>query len=58
VKWNFDAVRKGAFGTVEPTHKTVHVPGCSIYEYQLATRQIPAGRIYFDFATLLWQIAA
>jgi steroid delta-isomerase-like uncharacterized protein len=58
VEWNFDAVHKGAFGAVEATHKTVHVPGCSIYEYNLGTRKIPAGRIYFDFATLLRQIGA
>jgi hypothetical protein len=29
---------------------------CSFYEYDLATRKIPAGRIYFDLATLMRQI--
>lgn len=58
VEWNFDAVHKGAFGKIEATGKKVRVPGCSFYEYDLETRKIPAGRIYFDFATLLRQIDA
>lgn len=56
VEWNFDAVHQGAFGKIQATGKKVHVPGCSFYEYDLGTRKIPAGRIYFDFATLLRQI--
>jgi len=56
VEWNFEAVHKGAFANVEATGKQVQVPGCSFYEYDLETRTIPAGRIYFDFATLLRQI--
>ena len=56
VEWSFDAVHKGAFANVEATGKKVQVPGCSFYEYDLGTRKIPAGRIYFDFATLLRQI--
>ena len=58
VEWGFDAVHKGAFGTIAATNKRVRVPGCSFYEYDLGTRKIPAGRIYFDFATLLRQIGA
>jgi len=58
VEWSFDAVHKGAFANVEATGKKVQVPGCSFYEYDLGTRKIPAGRIYFDFATLLRQISA
>ena len=58
VEWNFDAVHKGAFAKVEATGKKVQVPGCSFYEYDLGTRKIPAGRIYFDFVTLLRQIDA
>jgi len=58
VEWNFEAVHKGAFAGIEATGKNVLVPGCSFYEYDLATRKIPAGRIYFDFATLLRQIGA
>src|SRR5216683_1397533 len=56
VEWSFEAVHKGAFAKVEATGKKVQVPGCSFYEYDLGTRKIPAGRIYFDFATLLRQI--
>jgi predicted ester cyclase len=58
VEWSFDAVHKGAFGKIEATGKKVQVPGCSFYEYDLGPRKIPAGRIYFDFATLLRQIGA
>jgi steroid delta-isomerase-like uncharacterized protein len=56
VEWNFDAVHSGPFAGVNATGKTVHVPGCSFYEYDLAARKIPVGRIYFDVATLLRQI--
>ena len=56
VEWSFEAVHKGAFANVEATGKQVQVPGCSFYEYDLEARMIPAGRIYFDFATLLRQI--
>src|SRR5947199_9865591 len=57
VEWMFDAVHKGAFGKVEATGRNVSVPGCSVYEYDLASRRIPAERINFDFATPLPQIA-
>lgn len=58
VEWSFDAIHKGAFGAIKATGREVSVPGCSFYEYDLGTRRIPAGRIYFDFATLLRQIGA
>jgi steroid delta-isomerase-like uncharacterized protein len=58
VEWSFEAVHKGAFANVGATSKKVSIPGCSFYEYDLGTRRIPAGRIYFDFATLLRQIGA
>ena len=58
VEWSFDALHKGDFGKIEATGKRVQVPGCSFYEYDLGSRKIPAGRIYFDFATLLRQIGA
>jgi len=58
VEWSFEAVHKGVFAGVEATGKRVQVLGCSFYEYDLGTRKIPAGRIYFDFATLLRQIGA
>ena len=58
VEWSFEAVHRGPFANVEATGKNVRVPGCSFYEYDLATRKIPAGRIYFNFATLMQQISA
>ena len=58
VEWRFEAVHTGPFANVEATGKQVKVPGCSFYEYDLGARKIPAGRIYFDFATLLRQIGA
>jgi steroid delta-isomerase-like uncharacterized protein len=58
VEWSFDALHKGDFGKIEATGKKVQVSGCSFYEYDLGSRKIPAGRIYFDFATLLRQIGA
>ena len=58
VEWSFDALHKGDFGKIEATGKRVQVPGCSFYEYDLGSRKIPAGRIYFDSATLLRQIGA
>ena len=56
VEWNFEAMHKGAFANIEASGRTVQVPGCSFYEYNLETRKIPAGRIYFDLGTLLRQI--
>ena len=58
VEWNFDAVHKGPFAGVAATGNTVHLTGCSFYEYDLAVRKITAGRIYFDVATLMRQIGA
>ena len=58
VEWSFEAAHKGPFANVEATGKQVQVPGCSFYEYDLGTQKIPAGRIYFNFATLLRQIGA
>jgi len=58
VEWSFDAVHKGTFADIPATNKSVQVPGCSFYEYDLATRKIQAGRIYFDFATLTRQISS
>ena len=58
VEWNFEAVHSGPFGNIAATGKQVLVPGCSFYEYDLGTRTIPAGRIYFDPGTLFRQIGA
>ena len=56
VEWSFEAVHKGAFANVPATGKQVQVPGCSFYQYDLGTRRITGGGIYFDFATLMRQI--
>jgi steroid delta-isomerase-like uncharacterized protein len=56
VEWGFEAVHKGAFAGVEAKGKSVQVPGCSFYEYDLGMKKITAGRIYFDLSTLLRQI--
>jgi steroid delta-isomerase-like uncharacterized protein len=58
VEWCFDAVHKGNFANIEATGKTVQVFGCSFYQYNLETRKITGGRIYFDLATLMRQIGA
>ena len=56
VEWRFDAVHRGNFANIEATGRTVEVLGCSFYEYNLESRKIHAGRIYFDLATLMHQI--
>ena len=58
VEWSFEGVHSGPFANVDATGKQVKLPGCSFYEYDLATRMIPAGRSYFDIATLFRQIGA
>ena len=58
MEWNFEAMHTGPFAGVEATGKRVLVSGCSFYEYDITARVIPAGRIYFDFATLMKQIGA
>lgn len=56
VEWSFEAVHTGAFAGFAPTGKSVRVPGVSLYEYDLAARIIPRGRIYFDPAALMRQL--
>jgi steroid delta-isomerase-like uncharacterized protein len=58
VEWRFEATHRGPFADVPATGRSVSVPGCSFYEHDLKRRVITAGRIYFDFATLLRQIGA
>jgi predicted ester cyclase len=58
VEWSFEAEHKGPFAGRPATDAHVQVPGCSVYEHDLAKRQITAGRIYFDLGTLLKQIGA
>jgi steroid delta-isomerase-like uncharacterized protein len=58
VEWSLEAEHKGPFAGLPATDAYVQVPGCSVYEYDSAKRQITAGRIYFDVGTLLKQIGA
>ena len=58
VEWNFEAEHNGPFAGRDATGVHVEVPGCSVYEYDSANRQITGGRIYFDVVTLLKQIGA
>jgi steroid delta-isomerase-like uncharacterized protein len=56
VEWSFDAVHKGTFANFDATGRTVHLDGCSFYEYDFENRKITAGRVYFDLDTLLRQL--
>jgi predicted ester cyclase len=58
VEWSFEAEHTGPFAGKSPTGASVKVPGCSVYEYDGAKRQITGGRIYVDTGTLLKQIGA
>jgi steroid delta-isomerase-like uncharacterized protein len=58
VEWSFEAQHKGPFAGRPATGVQVKVPGCSVYEHNLAKRQITGGRIYFDSISLLKQIGA
>ena len=56
VEWSFEAEHTGPFAGQAATGAHVEVPGCSVYAYDSAKRQITGGRIYFDVGTLLKQI--
>jgi PAS domain S-box-containing protein len=56
VEWSFEAEHRGPFAGRAATNACVEVPGCGVYEYDSAKRQITAARIYFDVGTLLKQI--
>lgn len=58
VEWTFEAAHKGSFASSAPTGSAVKLPGCGVYEFDPVKRQITAGRIYFDVATLLKQISS
>ena len=48
VEWTFEAEHKGPFADCAATDARVELPGCGVYEYDSAKRQITAARIYFD----------
>src|SRR5215468_5757189 len=56
VEFSFEAQHQGPFAGHAATGARVKLPGCGIYEYDSAKRQITAGRIYFDVGTLLQTI--
>ena len=58
VEWSFEADHSGPFGGRAATGSAVKLPGCGVYEFDPAKRQITAARIYFDVTTLLKQISA
>src|SRR5262249_55094663 len=56
VEFTFKAEHKGPFAGHSATDARIELPGCGVYEYDSARRQIAAARIYFDVGTLLKQI--
>jgi PAS domain S-box-containing protein len=56
VEFSFNAQHKGPFAGRAATDAHVEVQGTGVYEYDPATRQITAARIYFDVGTLLKQL--
>src|ERR1043166_5365768 len=48
VEFSFEAQQMGPFAGHAATGARVVVPGCGVYEYDSAKRQITAARIYFD----------
>src|SRR6516225_3277728 len=56
IEFTFKAEHKGPFAGHAATNARIELPGCGIYEYDSAKRQITSARIYFDVGTLLKQI--
>src|SRR5499425_34339 len=56
VEFSFEAEHKGPFAGHAATGARISLPGCGVYEYDSTTRQVTAGRIYFDVGTLLQTI--
>jgi len=53
IEFTFKAEHKGPFDGRAATDARIELPGCGVYEYDSARRQITAARIYFDVGTLL-----
>jgi len=58
VEWSFEADHSGPFAGRPGSGIAVKLPGCGVYEFDPARREITAARIYFDVTTLLKQIAS
>jgi PAS domain S-box-containing protein len=56
VEFTFKAEHKGPFAGTAATDARIELPGCGVYGYDPASRQITSARIYFDVGTLLKQI--
>src|SRR6185503_307455 len=56
VEFSFEAQHKGLFAGHAATGARIKLPGCGVYQYDSAKRQVTAGRIYFDVGTLLQTI--
>src|SRR5262249_25672186 len=52
IEFTFKAEHKGPFAGHAATNAHIELPGCGVYEYDSAKRQIPSARIYFDVGTL------
>src|SRR5262249_33586346 len=53
VEFIFAAEHKGEFAGHPATDAPIELPGCGVYQYDAAKRQVTAARIYFDVGTLL-----
>ena len=58
VEWTFEAKHSGTFVGRAATGMSVKLPGCGVYQFDPAKRQITDARIYFDVTTLLKQISS
>jgi predicted ester cyclase len=58
VEFSFEADHNGPFAGRAATGIPVKVPGCGVYQFDSVNRKITVARIYFEFATLLKQIAS
>ena len=56
IEFTFRAEHKGPFAGHSATDACIELPGCGVYEYDSARRQITFARIYFDVGTLLKQL--
>jgi PAS domain S-box-containing protein len=56
VEFSFEAEHKGPFAGHAATGARIRFPGCGVYHYDSATRQITTGRLYFDVGILMQTI--
>src|SRR5262249_9130926 len=58
VEFSFEAQQKGPFAGHAATGARITLPGCGVYEYDAATRQITAGSNLFVFGEVMQNITA